>query len=297
MESKVENIIEINRLTKMYGKARGVTDVSLTVNKGEIFGFLGPNGAGKSTTIRSMLGLIKYKQGDIRIFGLDAEKQREQILMEIGYMPSEAWFPAGMTVKQVLKLAADVRGIDCSEEEHQVVIDAYYLRLVEEAEMLCEKLQVEEKKKISDLSLGNRKKVSIVSAMQHRPKLFIFDEPTSGLDPLMQNTFFGLIEDYVKDGATCLLSTHVLSEVRNHCDRVAIMKEGKIIVTDTVENLIRNQAKRIKMIRDGKQLDFLYKKDLNELYKELQGHDIQDILIEEPSIEEIFMHFYEQEAK
>ena len=281
MESKVENIIEINRLTKMYGKARGVTDVSLTVNKGEIFGFLGPNGAGKSTTIRSMLGLIKYKQGDIRIFGLDAEKQREQILMEIGYMPSEAWFPAGMTVKQVLKLAADVRGIDCSEE----------------AEMLCEKLQVEEKKKISDLSLGNRKKVSIVSAMQHRPKLFIFDEPTSGLDPLMQNTFFGLIEDYVKDGATCLLSTHVLSEVRNHCDRVAIMKEGKIIVTDTVENLIRNQAKRIKMIRDGKQLDFLYKKDLNELYKELQGHDIQDILIEEPSIEEIFMHFYEQEAK
>ena len=281
MESKVENIIEINRLTKMYGKARGVTDVSLTVNKGEIFGFLGPNGAGKSTTIRSMLGLIKYKQGDIRIFGLDAEKQREQILMEIGYMPSEAWFPAGMTVKQVLKLAADVRGIDCSEE----------------AEMLCEKLQVEEKKKISDLSLGNRKKVSIVSAMQHRPKLFIFDEPTSGLDPLMQNTFFGLIEDYVKDGATCLLSTHVLSEVRNHCDRVAIMKEGRIIVTDTVENLIRNQAKRIKMIRDGKQLDFLYKKDLNELYKELQGHDIQDILIEEPSIEEIFMHFYEQEAK
>ena len=281
MESKVENIIEINRLTKMYGKARGVTDVSLTVNKGEIFGFLGPNGAGKSTTIRSMLGLIKYKQGDIRIFGLDAEKQREQILMEIGYMPSEAWFPAGMTVKQILKLAADVRGIDCSEE----------------AEMLCEKLQVEEKKKISDLSLGNRKKVSIVSAMQHRPKLFIFDEPTSGLDPLMQNTFFGLIEDYVKDGATCLLSTHVLSEVRNHCDRVAIMKEGKIIVTDTVENLIRNQAKRIKMIRDGKQLDFLYKKDLNELYKELQGHDIQDILIEEPSIEEIFMHFYEQEAK
>lgn len=281
MESKVENIIEINRLTKMYGKARGVTDVSLTVNKGEIFGFLGPNGAGKSTTIRSMLGLIKYKQGDIRIFGLDAEKQREQILMEIGYMPSEAWFPAGMTVKQVLKLAADVRGIDCSEE----------------AEMLCEKLQVEEKKKISDLSLGNRKKVSIVSAMQHRPKLFIFDEPTSGLDPLMQNTFFGLIEDYVKDGATCLLSTHVLSEVRNHCDRVAIMKEGRIIVTDTVENLIRNQAKRIKMIRDGKQLDFLYKKDLNELYKELQSHDIQDILIEEPSIEEIFMHFYEQEAK
>jgi len=226
-----------------------------------------------------MLGLIRYREGSIRILGMDACKQREAILGEVGYMPSEAWFPPGMTVKQVFELAAQVRGTDCSEE----------------TEMLCERLQVDVRKKISDLSLGNRKKVSIICAMQHKPKLFIFDEPTSGLDPLMQNIFFELIREYVDTGATCILSTHVLSEVRNHCDRVAIMKEGKLIVTDTVENLTRNKAKRIKMIRDGEQLDFLYRNDLNELYKELEGHDIQDILIEEPSIEEIFMHYYEKE--
>ena len=277
MSFDLENIIEIKDLTKSYGKARGVVDVSLHVRKGEVFGFLGPNGAGKSTTIRSMLGLIGYKQGDIEVFGMNVKKEREKILKEIGYMPSEAWFPAGMTVKQVLKLVADVREINCDEE----------------AEMLCERLQVDTKRKISDLSLGNRKKVSIVCAMQHKPSLFIFDEPTSGLDPLMQNTFLEVISEYVSKGATCFLSTHVLSEVRNHCDRVAIMKEGKLIVMDTVANLLKNQSKRIKMLRDGEKLDFLYEKDLNELYKELEGHDIQDILIEEPSIEEVFMKYYE----
>lgn len=273
-------IIEIEKLTKSYGKARGVTDVSLSVKEGGIFGFLGSNGAGKSTTIRSMLGLIRYQQGSIRIMGSDVKKQREEILREVGYMPGEAWFPAGMTVKEVLKLAAEVRGRDCRKE----------------AEKLCERLQVNVDRKISELSLGNRKKVSIVCAMQHRPKLFVFDEPTSGLDPLMQNTFFELIREYVSGGTTCLLSTHVLSEVRNYCDEVAIMKEGRLIVTDTVANLTKNQAKRIKLIRDGERLDFIYDKNLNELYKELEGHDIQDILIEEPSIEEIFMRYYEKNA-
>lgn len=278
MATNKEAIIEINQLTKTYGKARGVLDVSFSVNKGEIFGFLGPNGAGKSTTIRSMLGLIQYQQGDIRILGLDAKKKCKEIRRDVGYMPSEAWFPIGMTVREVLKLSADVRGIDCSSE----------------TEMLCDRLKVETKKKISDLSLGNRKKVSIVCAMQHKPKLFVFDEPTSGLDPLMQNTFFDLIKEYVNAGASCMLSTHVLSEVRNYCDRVAIMKEGKLVAIDTVANLQKNQAKRIKMVRDGEVLDFLYKEDLNQLYKELMGHDIRDIVIEEPAIEEIFMHYYEE---
>lgn len=276
----MENIIEIDNLTKNYGKHRGVSDVSLKVREGEIFGFLGPNGAGKSTTIRAMLGLIKYEQGDITICGMDAVKQHEAILREVGYMPSEAWFYPGMTVKDTLKLAADVRKMDCSSE----------------AERLCERLQVDVTRKISDLSLGNRKKVSIVCAMQHKPRLFIFDEPTSGLDPLMQNEFFSLIKEYVDQGATCLLSTHVLSEVRNYCDRVAIMKEGKLLVTDTVEHLTKSSAKRIKMVRDGERLDFIYKDNLNNLYKELEGHNIEDILIEEPSIEEIFMHYYQNES-
>ena len=133
--------------------------------------------------------------------------------------------------------------------------------------------------------------------MQHKPKLFVFDEPTSGLDPLMQNVFFELVKEYVDEGATCLLSTHVLSEVRNYCDRVAILKEGRLIVTDTVEHLLSSKSKRIKMIRDGQRLDFIYKDDLNNLYKELMGHNIEDILIEEPSIEEVFMHYYEKEGK
>nr|WP_291235283.1 ABC transporter ATP-binding protein [Frisingicoccus sp.] len=277
----MENRIEIQNLTKNYGKHRGVENVSFSVREGEIFGFLGPNGAGKSTTIRSMLGLIKYDQGQIRINGLDAKKDKEKILRDVGYMPSEAWFYSGMEVRDVLKFSADVRQTDCKEE----------------AEKLCERLEINVKRKISELSLGNRKKVSIVCAMQHKPKLFVFDEPTSGLDPLMQNVFFELVKEYVDEGATCLLSTHVLSEVRNYCDRVAILKEGRLIVTDTVEHLLSSKSKRIKMIRDGQRLDFIYKDDLNNLYKELMGHKIEDILIEEPSIEEVFMHYYEKEGK
>lgn len=271
--------MEITNLTKNYGKHRGVEGVSFQVEKGEIFGFLGPNGAGKSTTIRSILGLIHCKEGSIRVCGQDAIKNREKVLQHIGYMPSEAWFYQGMTIREILKIAADVRKMDCTQE----------------AEKLCERLQLDTRRKISELSLGNRKKVSIVCAMQHQPELFIFDEPTSGLDPLMQNRFFSLIKEYVEQGATCMLSTHVLSEVCNYCDRVAIMKEGKLIVTDTVEHLLASRTKRIKMVRDGEKLDYLYQDDLNLLYRELEGHDITDILIEEPSIEEVFMHYYEKE--
>lgn len=275
----MEHIMEITNLTKNYGKHRGIEGVSFQVEKGEIFGFLGPNGAGKSTTIRSILGLIHCKEGSIRVCGQDAIKNREKVLRHIGYMPSEAWFYQGMTIREILKIAADVRKMDCTQE----------------AEKLCERLRLDTRRKISELSLGNRKKVSIVCAMQHQPELFIFDEPTSGLDPLMQNQFFSLIKEYVEQGATCMLSTHVLSEVRNYCDRVAIMKEGKLIVTDTVEHLLASRTKRIKMVRDGEKLDYLYQDDLNLLYRELEGHDITDILIEEPSIEEVFMHYYEKE--
>ncbi|SHH11909.1 ABC-2 type transport system ATP-binding protein [Butyrivibrio fibrisolvens DSM 3071] len=212
-----ENVIEISHLTKSYGKSRGVIDVSLNVQKGDIFGFLGPNGAGKSTTIRSMLGFLKINEGSIKILGMDSIKDHEKILREVGYMPSEAWFYDSMKVADVIKYAADVRGMDCSEE----------------ARKLCERLKVDTKKKIKQLSLGNRKKVSIVCAMQHKPKLFIFDEPTGGLDPLMQKNFFALINEYVDQGATCLLSTHVLSEVDKYCKNAAIMREGRLTMLDT----------------------------------------------------------------
>ncbi|MBQ6414935.1 MAG: ABC transporter ATP-binding protein [Butyrivibrio sp.] len=212
-----ENVIEISHLTKSYGKSRGVIDVSFNVKEGDIFGFLGPNGAGKSTTIRSMLGFLKINSGNIKILGMDSVKDHEKILKNIGYMPSEAWFYDSMKVSDVIKYAADVRGLDCSKE----------------AAKLCERLKVDTHKKIKQLSLGNRKKVSIVCAMQHRPRLFIFDEPTGGLDPLMQKKFFELINEYVAQGATCLLSTHVLSEVDKYCKNAAIMREGRLTMLDT----------------------------------------------------------------
>lgn len=271
--------IEIKNLTKNYGKHRGIEDVSFSVEEGDIFGFLGPNGAGKSTTIRSMLGLIQYESGNVTILGKDLKKNKESILREVGYMPSEAMFYPNMRVKEVIRMAADIRKTNCKDE----------------AEKLCNRLQVDTEKKINELSLGNRKKVSIVCAMQHRPKLFIFDEPTSGLDPLMQAEFFKLIQEYVAEGATCMLSTHVLSEVKNYCKHIAIMKEGNLQCVDTVDKITKTNAKRIRMVRDGKKEDFIYKGDLNRLADELVGHDIEDILIEEPSLDEIFMHFYEKQ--
>lgn len=274
----MSKVIEIENLTKYYGKHRGAEDVTFSVEEGDIFGFLGPNGAGKSTTIRSMLGLIQFEKGNVKIFGKELKSAKEEILSQVGYMPSEAMFYPDMKVKDVIKMAADIRKLDCSEE----------------AAMLCERLKVDTEKKINELSLGNRKKVSIVCAMQHKPKLFVFDEPTSGLDPLMQTEFFKLINEYVEQGATCMLSTHVLSEVKNYCKNVAIMREGKLIKIDTVAEITKTNAKRIKMIRDGKQENFLYKGDLNKIADELVGHNIEDILIEDPSLDEIFMHYYEK---
>ncbi len=273
----MDNVIKIDNLTKHYGKKRGVEGVSFEVHKGEIFGFIGPNGAGKSTTIRSMLGFIRFESGSIEILGMDSVKDHEKILKNIGYMPSEALFYPAMKVSDVIKYAADVRKMDCSAE----------------AEKLCERLQVDTAKKIRELSLGNRKKVSIVCAMQHKPELFIFDEPTGGLDPLVQNTFFELIKEYVSGGATCLLSTHILPEVRKHCDRAAIMREGHLIKTDTVENLIHSTAKNIKLTADGKTEEYMFSGDINELISELSGMHIENISIEDPSLEDMFMHFYE----
>ena len=267
-----------SNLTKSYGKHRGVANVSFAVEEGDIFGFLGPNGAGKSTTIRSMLGFIRFQAGSIHIFGKDICREKETILREIGYMPSETMFYPALKVKDIIQMAADVRKKDCRKE----------------AQKLCERLQVDVDKKISDLSLGNRKKVGIVCAMQHKPKLFVFDEPTSGLDPLMQSEFFKLIQEYVAEGATCMLSTHVLSEIKSYCRSAAIMKEGKLQCVDSVANLTRTNAKRVKLFRDGRQESYIYEGDMNELLQTLAGYNVEDILIEEPSLDEIFMHFYSE---
>ena len=276
-----EFAITIENLTKKYGKHRGVSNLSLQVEKGDIFGFLGPNGAGKSTTIRSLLGLITFQDGSAEILGMDVKSRQKEILQEVGYMPSEAMFYPSMKVKDIIRFAADMRGLDCEEE----------------ASMLCQRLAVDRNKRIDELSLGNRKKVSIVCAMQHKPKLFIFDEPTSGLDPLMQAEFFKLILEYNKQGATCFLSSHVLSEIKKYCRHAAIIKDGQLICTDTVENLTRTNAKRIRIVKDGKEENFVYKGDFDELFAGFAGHHIGDITIEEPELDEIFMHYYEEDKK
>ena len=224
-----------------------------------------------------MLGLVRFQEGEIKLLGMDATSQSVEILRQVGYMPSEAWFYPDMKVRDVIRLAAKMRGMDCSAE----------------AKMLCERLQVDQEKKIEELSLGNRKKVSIVCAMQHQPKLFIFDEPTSGLDPLMQAEFFKLILEYNAKGATCFLSSHVLSEVRKYCGRAAIIREGKLIRVDTVENLTRTSAKHVRVVKDGAEEDFIYRGDVKDLLRDLAGRDVSDVCIEEPELEEVFMHFYD----
>lgn len=278
--NKVENAIAISNLTKTYGKNRGVSGISLEVKKGDIFGFLGPNGAGKSTTIRSMLGMLKFQEGTIKILQMDAVKQQKEILRKVGYMPSEAMFYPSMRAKDVIRFAAKARDLDCTQE----------------ADRICQLLEVNMDKRIEELSLGNRKKVSIVCAM-HKPELLILDEPTSGLDPLMQEAFFKLILEYNSQGTTCFLSSHVLSEVKKYCKNAAIIKEGKIIRVDSVENLSKSNLRRVRIWEDGQEKAFSYTGDMKKLIGELDGRNIEDLLIEEPSLDELFMHYYEQESQ
>ncbi|MBD5154410.1 MAG: ABC transporter ATP-binding protein [Oscillibacter sp.] len=214
-------VINITNLTKTYGRSRGVTDLTLHVPAGGCFGFIGPNGAGKSTTIRTLLGLISPTAGSAKVLGLDCVKDRTAILARVGYMPSEAMFYPEWRVSEVIRLSADLRKRDCGQE----------------AAALCEALELDTRKKIRELSLGNRKKVSIVCAMQHRPELYILDEPTSGLDPLVQRVFWSELEARRREGATVFLSSHVLYEVQRYCDRAAIIREGRLLVEGTTAEL------------------------------------------------------------
>ena len=214
-------MIQIHHLTKSYGRARGVTDLTLHVPEGCCFGFIGPNGAGKSTTIRTLLGLLRPTAGSARVLGLDCARERENILAQVGYMPSEAMFYPEMRVGEVIRLSARLRGRDCQAQ----------------AGALCEALELDTKKRVRELSLGNRKKVSIVCAMQHRPRLYILDEPTSGLDPLVQRAFWSELETRRREGATVFLSSHVLYEVQRYCGRAAILREGRLVVEGTTQEL------------------------------------------------------------
>ena len=288
--------IETEKLTKYYGKSRGIIDLDLRVDEGDFFGFIGPNGAGKSTTIRTLLGLIKSSGGSGKIFGKDITLQKKEVLTDVGYLPSEAVFYTGMRVKDIIKLSADLRKKDCAKTSKE----------------LCERLRLDVNKKVEELSFGNRKKVAIVCALQHNPRLCILDEPTGGLDPLMQKEFFSILEERNKQGATIFLSSHILSEVQHNCTKAAIIREGQIIACNTVDELSRTNAKRIHIEgnidlshlsktkdihSDDKGISFLYGGDINELIKILSRNKIRDLSISDPDLEEIFMHYYIEGGK
>lgn len=291
----MKNIIEFQQLTKYYGEVCGCKNIDFTIKEGEIFGFIGPNGAGKSTTIRTMLSLLFPTSGSVKIFGKDAFIHGAEIRKNIGYLPSEVFYYDNMTVKQLLNYAASFYEGDFSERINH----------------LSTLMELDLTRKISDLSYGNKKKVGIVQGLLHQPKLIILDEPTSGLDPLMQQTFFNIIKEENKNGATILFSSHILSEVQALCDRVGIIKDGEIISIQSIEEIKKTSYKKITLTVpnltkkpfniDGisnwqshnNTASFLYNGDLSELIELIQGLTISDVLIENPTLEEIFMHYYE----
>jgi ABC-2 type transport system ATP-binding protein len=291
------NVIEIKNLTKSYGTARGIIDVSMDVEEGEVFGFIGPNGAGKSTAIRTLLGLIYPTSGSAKIFGKSCTLFPE-VRKDVGYLPSEVFYYDNMRVIDLLRYSASFYKKDCTKRINEL---AYAMDL-------------DLKKKIDDLSFGNKKKVGIVQGLLHEPKLIILDEPTSGLDPLMQQKFFELIAQENKKGATVFFSSHILSEVQKMCSRVAFIKEGKLIKLEKMSTLQENNYKRLKietksaLLKEqlnlkgiskleikGNIADFIFKGNINSIMKMLSGIELSNISIDEPDLEEIFMHYYAKE--
>ena len=286
--------IKTKKLTKYYGKSRGIIDVDLSVEKGDFFGFIGPNGAGKSTLIRTLLGLISATSGSAEIFGKDIAKNKIENLSKIGYLPSETAFYSGMKVEDVLSLSAKLRNADCESE----------------AKLLCDRLQLDMDKKIEALSFGNRKKVGIVCALQHKPDLYILDEPTSGLDPLMQKEFYSILKERNEAGATVFLSSHILSEVGRYCKNAAIIREGKILVSDSVNKLGHTGVKKVilkgitnlpeienvKNIKwENDTVNFLYSGKTDLLLKTLSSISFEDINISDPELDEVFINYYTKE--
>lgn len=289
----MKNILEIKNLTKYYGKTLAVKDLSLELHEGEIFGFIGPNGAGKSTTIRSVMNLINKTKGEVYFLGEKLTKDNIKLKDQIGYLPSEVYLYEELTVKEMLDYHASFYKKDLSKKRKELV----------------KKLKLDESKKIEDLSLGNQKKLGIILAFMHEPKLLILDEPTSGLDPIMQQVFYDLLNEEKEKGTTIFYSTHILSEISKICDRVGIIKEGNLLKVESIKELQQKNLTNVtisssdieKIIKDLKleveKLDnetikFKNTLESNELIKLLSKYNINKILIEEPTLEDIFLHYY-----
>jgi ABC-2 type transport system ATP-binding protein len=290
-------IIDIANLSKFYGKARGIEHVNLEIGEGEIFGFIGPNGAGKSTTIRILMNMIFPTSGTARIMGMDVIRETKKIKSQVGYIPSDANAYSSMDVHEFLSYCIRFYQVQNGEQRIAALSGLFELDL---------------KRKIAELSMGNRKKVSIVQSLLHSPKLLILDEPTTGLDPLMQSIFFELLRSENRKGMTIFFSSHILGEVQMLCKRVAIIKEGKIIQVEDIETLRKKQLKKVYIefgdrakresfdipgiesviTGPGNILSFMYSGNINELVSLLSEIKIINLMIEEPSLDEIFMHYY-----
>lgn len=289
-------IIESNSLNKYYGINKGVEDVSFDVYKGEIFGFIGPNGSGKSTTIRVMMGLIFKNKGSLKVFGEEVGNNSYKINKNIGYVPSEINFYEKMNIGEFLEYSRELKKYEGME----------YLELVEFFDL-------DLTKKIEELSLGNKKKVAIISALINNPDLIVLDEPTSGLDPLIQQKFYELLRKKSKEGKTIFLSSHNLNEVRDLCERVAIIKDGMILKVAKLSDLKNDRMKKIKIYSSDKinfdlegvscleSIDnvtmFNFIGNINDLIKQLTKFKIDNLNIDEEDVEQTFMHYYEKENK
>ncbi|MFA5860482.1 MAG: ABC transporter ATP-binding protein [Candidatus Thermoplasmatota archaeon] len=289
-------VITVDALTKTYGKARGIEDVTFDVRKGEVFGFLGPNGAGKTTTIRCMLDLLRPTAGRIEILGMDPRADAPRIATRVGYVSGEPGFPERLTAREVLRYSANLRGnVDLAR-----------------VESLSARLQLDVDRRVREMSNGNKRKVSIVQAFMHEPDLLFLDEPTSGLDPLMQQEFNALVREAKAEGRTIFLSSHVLSEVDALCDRVAIIREGRLVA---VEEMGRLKERAVHHARakfaspktpaalagvegvsdvraDDDGLIFVVRGPAGALLKALAALDVTDLTLHEPTLEEAFLGYY-----
>lgn len=289
------NAIEIKNLTKVYGKNRGIQDINISVKEGEIYGFIGPNGAGKSTTIKTLLNFIYSTSGEALIFGMDSVKESEKIKEYIGYVPSEVRYYDDVKVKDIIKYA-----------------QSFYPKSKKEyVDRICNELELDMNKKMGELSLGNKKKVAIAQSLINNPKLLILDEPTNGLDPLMQKKLFNILIEEKEKGNTVFLSSHNLVEVQNLCDRVCVIKEGKIVdiieieksktelklkvtlsSSDITDDIVLNLSDKI-LDKNGKLYTFIYSKNIDSLVKELANYKIDELLIEKENLEDAFLNYYE----
>lgn len=301
------SVINVERLTKDYGFGRGVFDVSIHVEKGEVFGFLGPNGAGKSTTIRHLMGFSKADDGKVEIFGKPTFGKYYEILKNVGYIPGEVALPAGLTGKEFLKMMQDLTGI-YNNERLGMLLELFEL---DEASLLGD---------VKRMSLGVKRKLAVVSAFMSDPEVLILDEPTSGLDPVMQERFIEFIHKEKERGKTILLSSHIFSEIDNTCDRIAIIKDGKI-VSEFVANDLKHASKKyytvdfkaeedkkkflessvgiesLTMINDKENEIFISieDEDLNKTINLLSAVDVTKFSNRKESLEDYFMKFYKED--